>query len=112
MEAPVAIDAVVNRWIRRYQIGLRANGGQLEISATSDRPGAGLALAVIAAMQEGTFARLKACPDCRWAFYDHSRNNSKRWCVMNASDPAGRSCGNLAKAHRYRSRHRGARSEP
>ena len=29
------------------------------------------------------WARLKVCSrgTCRWAFYDHSRNNSSRWCA-------------------------------
>ena len=43
---------------------------------------------------------VKACPadDCRWAFYDRSRNRSGTWCDM--SD-----CGNRAKARAYRKRH-------
>ena len=60
----------------------------------------GRLLAVIArADAEGTWARLKACPadDCRWAFFDHSRNRSRTWCSM-----AG--CGNRAKARSYRAR--------
>lgn len=53
------------------------------------------------AMREGTWQRLKVCPadDCRWAFYDHSRNRSGTWCVMSE-------CGNRAKARAYRERHR------
>jgi len=52
-------------------------------------------------MRDGTWARLKACPadDCRWAFYDHSRNRSGTWCRM-------QECGNRAKARAYRERHR------
>lgn len=60
----------------------------------------GRALAIIAgASADGTWERLKVCPadDCRWAFYDFSRNHSRTWCSMS-------SCGNRAKARAYRSR--------
>jgi predicted RNA-binding Zn ribbon-like protein len=60
----------------------------------------GRMLAAIArAEADGTWARMKACPadDCRWAFYDHSRNRSRTWCSMAA-------CGNRAKARSYRAR--------
>lgn len=34
------------------------------------------------AQRAGDWSRLKVChkDTCRWAFYDHSRNNSSRWC--------------------------------
>jgi predicted RNA-binding Zn ribbon-like protein len=60
----------------------------------------GRTLAIIAqASADGTWERLKVCPadDCRWAFYDFSRNHSRTWCSMG-------SCGNRAKARAYRSR--------
>ena len=49
---------------------------------------------------DGTWERFKACPRdvCRWAFYDHSKNRSKKWCDMD-------SCGNVEKARSYRKRH-------
>jgi predicted RNA-binding Zn ribbon-like protein len=52
-------------------------------------------------MDNGTWRRLKICPadDCRWAFYDHSRNRSGTWCRMEE-------CGNRAKARAYRERRR------
>jgi predicted RNA-binding Zn ribbon-like protein len=48
---------------------------------------------------EGTWERLKACPEhtCGWAFYDHSRNRSSTWCSMAV-------CGNRAKARAFRER--------
>lgn len=57
--------------------------------------------AVVAAQAEGTWDRLKVCSaeDCRYAFYDHSKNRSGRWCTM-------RVCGNRAKSRTYRQRHR------
>lgn len=47
----------------------------------------------------GTFERLKicACDECRWAFYDTSRNRGGIWCRMEE-------CGNRIKNRRYRQR--------
>lgn len=44
--------------------------------------------------------RIKQCPahDCRWFFFDTSKNGKRRWCAM--SD-----CGVKAKVNRYRGRH-------
>lgn len=56
--------------------------------------------AVRQASEDGSWVRLKACarPSCRWAYYDHSRNRSGRWCTM-----AG--CGNAVKMQKaYASR--------
>ncbi len=61
----------------------------------------GRLLAIVAAAQaDGTWQRLKSCPadDCRWAFYDRSRNRSAVWCSMAV-------CGNRAKVRGYRERH-------
>jgi predicted RNA-binding Zn ribbon-like protein len=59
-------------------------------------------LAIMAAAQErGDWQRLKVCPaeECRWAFYDRSRNRSRSWCSMEV-------CGNRAKTRAYRARSR------
>jgi CGNR zinc finger protein/putative stress-induced transcription regulator len=47
----------------------------------------------------GRWERVKICPadDCRWAFYDRSRNHSRTWCSMQA-------CGNREKARAWRRR--------
>ncbi|NIH82930.1 CGNR zinc finger domain-containing protein [Amycolatopsis viridis] len=47
----------------------------------------------------GHWPRVKICPavDCRWAFYDESRNRSRTWCSM-------RVCGNREKARSWRQR--------
>lgn len=60
---------------------------------------AALLAAMVDAMREGTWSRLKACAgdDCHWAFYDHSRNRSGTWCSMAV-------CGNRAKARAFRKR--------
>jgi hypothetical protein len=50
-------------------------------------------------VRAGVWNRLKICPDddCGWAFYDASRNRSRRWCSMNV-------CGNRHKVRAYRDR--------
>jgi predicted RNA-binding Zn ribbon-like protein len=55
--------------------------------------------AVFSAMADEDWHRLKICDSttCRWVFYDQSRNHSSRWCTM-------ASCGNRAKARRFRDR--------
>jgi len=55
--------------------------------------------AIVEASLNGTWPRLKACanPDCRWVFYDTSRNHSGAWCVMSI-------CGSREKMRSYRQR--------
>jgi predicted RNA-binding Zn ribbon-like protein len=57
---------------------------------------------VAAAMLTGEWERMRTCDNdsCRWAFYDHSKNQSAHWC--------GTRCGNLMKARAYRRRKREA----
>jgi predicted RNA-binding Zn ribbon-like protein len=64
--------------------------------ATDDARGAfGLVLAYsAAAMLDGSWRRLKACKECSWAFYDHSRNGAGNWCSMKV-------CGGRVKQRRY-----------
>jgi predicted RNA-binding Zn ribbon-like protein len=53
------------------------------------------------AMLDGSWERLKACRNCRWAFFDESKNRSARWCSMSL-------CGNRLKTRAYRRRQRTA----
>jgi len=67
-------------------------------SATDTPTGRALSQLVDAIRQsaeDDTWTRLKVCArdTCRWAFYDASRNKTRRWCSM-----AG--CGNRAKMRR------------
>ncbi|MGH3145587.1 MAG: CGNR zinc finger domain-containing protein [Rubrobacter sp.] len=65
---------------------------------------AGRVLAIVArSVDDGPFSRLKACPDCRWVFYDKSRSRTRVWCGMYAGE-GGRACGTIAKVRRYRLR--------
>ena len=71
--------------------------GQVELSAPT---GAGfLAAAAAKVAIEQRIDRVKICPadNCRWAFYDTSRNRSRQWCSMKV-------CGNRAKARAHRQR--------
>lgn len=97
-----AADDCLNSWIARLGVQVAVTDGR--VSYTHDAGPAGeFLVAVIGAVATGTWSRLKACPDCRWVFYDHSRNGSKRWCLMYAGGPGGRACGTIAKVRRYRS---------
>jgi len=69
-----------------------------------------LLCAALDAVNRGLWHRLRACPDCRYVFFDSSRNGSRTWCRMTRDDPSGRSCGTLAKARAKRARDRAARS--
>ena len=58
-----------------------------------------IAVVCLEAMKGGTWPRLKCCRnvDCRWAFYDYSKNRSATWCSMQI-------CGNRRKTKAYRRR--------
>jgi predicted RNA-binding Zn ribbon-like protein len=58
------------------------------------------------AMRDGRWERFKACrdPECRWAFYDHSRNQTSAWCSMAV-------CGARDKVRNYRRRQQAARTQ-
>jgi predicted RNA-binding Zn ribbon-like protein len=70
---------------------------------TIDGAIAGLIAIVATEMLGDRWSRLKVCPgvECGWAFYDHSRNRSGRWCSMSI-------CGGRAKARAHYRRRRGA----
>ena len=94
-----AIDAV-NRAIERSRLRpeLTPEGPRLLSSAGGVDAALGPLLAVaLDAMREGTWPRLKACRQCRWSFYDYSRNRSATWCSMSI-------CGNRLKTRAYRRR--------
>lgn len=60
-----------------------------------------LLLIVREAQEHGSWSRLKACgnAECRWAFYDRSRNRRGQWCEMAM-------CGNRLKNRAFRARNR------
>jgi len=71
------------------------------------RPGLAAVIGEIAAgfgetLAHGDPERIKICDnrDCRWVFYDRSKNRSRRWCEGNTG------CGNLMKVRRFRAKRR------
>ena len=60
-----------------------------------------LLLIIRGAQVDGSWSRLKMCanPDCRWVFYDRSRNHQGSWCDMAV-------CGNRLKNRQLRARRR------
>lgn len=95
-------DEVLNDWITRLGVTPTVKDGRLHY--TAPRETGRLLAIVLESIARGEWTRLKACPDCQWVFYDHTRNAGKRWCLMNAGGPDGRSCGSIAKVQRHRSR--------
>ena len=95
----------LNRAAAEPHLRLRvAAGGRAVLQPVAADP-AGAALGTIlagvyAAMADGTWARLKACrsDECRWAFYDLSKNRSGHWCSMAV-------CGSREKVRAFRARH-------
>jgi predicted RNA-binding Zn ribbon-like protein len=93
----------VNRAATRGQLTLRFDvdgGSGLKPIARGVDGAIGTILAVaFASMAEGSWSRLKVCPEetCRVAFFDHSKNRSRRWCSMEV-------CGNRTKVRSYRKR--------
>jgi predicted RNA-binding Zn ribbon-like protein len=108
LEHPAEEASRLNAWIAWLAAAPVVAGGAIRFGASGGLPGRLLGI-VLSAVADGRWARLKACPDCRWVFYDHTRNGSKRWCLMNAGGPQGRACGTIAKVRRYRERNRGRR---
>lgn len=76
--------------------------GTVRVEPVADVPAGrllSLLLAVGEAQRDGTWRHLKACgnEDCRWAFYDRSRNHGGTWCDM-------ATCGNKLKNREFRAR--------
>jgi predicted RNA-binding Zn ribbon-like protein len=67
-------------------------------AGAQEPPGTAAAvLAAVATALPDQWQGLKICanPECRWSFYDSSRNRRGTWCDMNI-------CGARAKMRRYR----------
>jgi hypothetical protein len=99
----------LNGWLGGYPLVawvVEEGGGGASVRY-EPAPQAGFAGRVLAAVarsvEDGTFFRLKACPDCRWVFYDKSRSRTRVWCGMYAGE-GGRACGTISKVRRYRQR--------
>ena len=78
------------------QLAVRIGTDAARVVGDGDELGR-LVAVVAGAMLDGSWQRLKACRNCRWAFYDYSRNRSATWCSMQL-------CGNRTKTRAYRRR--------
>jgi predicted RNA-binding Zn ribbon-like protein len=100
--------AALNRFASGAPVELRFEGAGAGFTLATGHAvtgSIGLLLGITAhAMFDGTWSRLKVCPgeDCGWAFYDHSRNQTGRWCSMSV-------CGGRAKARTHYRRRRARR---
>jgi predicted RNA-binding Zn ribbon-like protein len=92
--------AALRRAADRARLTLELDGDSLALRPRATGPDGALGriLAVVqGAMNDGTWPRLKACRQCRWAYYDYSKNRSATWCSMSI-------CGNRTKTRAYRRR--------
>ena len=100
-------DAVLDTAARRakLRIAFSPQGVSRIVADAGGVDGAlgGVLAEVHRAQVDGTWPRLKACAldDCEWAFFDHTKNASGRWCDMAV-------CGNRAKARAFRERRSGS----
>ena len=98
LNAILKADTVYRELVRQnnnYQVNL--------VSLVSNK---GSVVAEIAAsfaqlLAEQNWRRVKVCHNdgCRWAFYDETRGNTRRWC-------SDLTCGNRDKVRRFRARHK------
>jgi len=103
---------ILSEWLARQPVEVMLSPDTEGIPILTYRPvgvqGCSLCAEVLALVVEtiarSTWTRLKACPDCQWVFYDHTKNKNKVWCLMTASGPQGRSCGSISKVRSFRQR--------
>lgn len=99
-EATAAFNAATDS----VRLGVRAeDAGRFTLLPSGDgfdRVIGRLLSAIYTAQENGTWGRLKACAECHWALYDHTKNRSAAWC-----DTA--KCGTKVRSRRYRERRRG-----
>ena len=95
IELPEGALATMNEEAARVRLRVDSRGG-LAVEAGDDPLDRVVGIA-LGAMLDGSFARLKACRNCHWSFYDYSPNRSATWCSMQL-------CGNRKKTRAYRAR--------
>jgi predicted RNA-binding Zn ribbon-like protein len=98
----VAVERL-NRALAQLDMSIRVGAAGAELRCPGnglDALLAAIAQAIVETTADGSWGRLKACrsEDCRWAFYDRSKNRSGAWCTMAV-------CGSRTKVRAYRSRH-------
>lgn len=104
----------LNAWLSRGPVTRRlvpGTGKPFALSSSPVNPGwegaaAEIAASFATALAERDLSRFSICsnPNCRWVYYDSTRNRSKRYCE-------DKTCGNLMKVRRFRAKHASAASE-
>lgn len=98
-ESDDALIDALNRELAAAPVRVTFDGGRARLAATAGEPWnhalAALLDAIRVSAEDGSWPRLKVCArdTCRWAFYDASRNQARRWCSMTG-------CGNHVKMKR------------
>ena len=106
---PGADALALNKFLATVELRVQfGSDGRLSLESTPDggqveRVVGRLLVEAVRAEAEGRWGRLKACSneECRWAFYDASKNRSGRWCTMQV-------CGARHKMRTYRERKSGS----
>ncbi|MBN2206693.1 MAG: CGNR zinc finger domain-containing protein [Candidatus Aminicenantes bacterium] len=96
-----ALNAFLRRAPLRRTLTIAEGRAVLKLESSPRSPAsilADIAAAFAETMVRGETDRIKLCgnADCRWVFYDETKNKSRRWC--------GPTCGNLMKVRRFRGR--------
>ena len=82
------------------------DAGRTQLEPAGDSPAERVAAALLTIVHEarvsGEWARMKACRNCEYAFFDRSKNRSATWCDMSI-------CGNRTKNRAYYRRRRAQR---
>jgi hypothetical protein len=104
LRAALTGDSEAGAALTRFPLRLGPDSaGRLHLAADTGAAGLDVIVeAVAASVAGGGWGRLKLCAssDCRWAFYDTSRNGGGRWCSMEV-------CGNRHKTRAFRQRRAG-----
>ena len=92
------VDPALVEAARRARLSVDLEAAELAPDAPGIDGALGTVLAVVYdALRDGSWARLKTCRNCGWAFWDESRNSSATWCSMQL-------CGNRLKVRRHRAK--------
>jgi predicted RNA-binding Zn ribbon-like protein len=104
-EAAATLDGFARRSGLIAGFGPGGEPRETPTASGADRAFGELLAIVHRAIRDGTWPRVKACRehDCRWVFYDNSRNRSSTWCAMSV-------CGSRSKMRAYRARRETASS--
>jgi predicted RNA-binding Zn ribbon-like protein len=97
---PAVVGVIGRRWPdARLRVELN-DQGETRLQPTGESVDAAVAT-LVGILHEaqvlGTWARMKGCMQCGYAFYDRSKNRSAAWCAMSI-------CGNRTKNRTYRQR--------